>query len=113
MHRQSRLRGQRWTLMRSTRIVQLDTAMGAIMLNEIWPSAVGERGAQVYDAVTDTHLVHSSSGWARLFLNRGGGEGEALFSIVPDLCGRAGLGLADIDVAALGVSVPSPMSPRT
>lgn len=103
---QSRLRGQRWTLMRSTRVVQLDTATGAIMLNEIWPGAVSEQGAQVYDAVTDTHLVRGSSGWARLFLNRGGGEGEALSSIVADLCGRAGLGLADIDVAELTPSVP-------
>jgi len=103
---QSRLRGQRWTLMRSTRVVQLDTATGAIVLNEIWPGAVSEQGAQVYDAVTDTHLVRGSSGWARLFLNRGGGQGEALSSIVADLCGRAGLGLADIDVAELGASVP-------
>lgn len=103
---QSRLRGQRWTLMRSTRVIQLDTATGAIVLNEIWPGAVSEQGAQVYDAVTDTHLVRGSSGWARLFLNRGGGEGEALSSIVADLSGRAGLGLADIDVAELGASVP-------
>jgi hypothetical protein len=103
---QSRLRGQRWTLMRSTRVIQLDTATGAIVLNEIWPGAVSEQGAQVYDAATDTHLVRGSSGWARLFLNRGGGEGEALSSIVADLSGRAGLGLADIDVADLGASVP-------
>lgn len=103
---QSRLRGQRWTLMRSTRVVQLNTATGAIVLNEIWPGAVSEQGAQVYDAVTDTHLVRGSSGWARLFLNRGGGEGEALSSIVADLCERAGLGLADIDVAELTPSVP-------
>jgi hypothetical protein len=103
---QSRLRGQRWTLMRSTRVIQLDTATGAIVLNEIWPGAVSEQGAQVYDAVTDTHLVRGSNGWARLFLNRGGGEGEALSSIVADLSGRAGLGLADIDVAELGASVP-------
>ncbi|WP_281301831.1 MULTISPECIES: phage tail protein [unclassified Iodidimonas] len=103
---QSRLRGQRWTLMRGTRVVQLDTAMGAIVLNEIWPGPVSEGGAQVYDAVTDTHLVRGSSGWARLFLNRGGGQGESLSSIVADLCGRAGLGLADIDVAELGASVP-------
>ncbi|MEW5704929.1 MAG: phage tail protein [Pseudomonadota bacterium] len=103
---QSRLKGQRWTLMRGTRVVQLDTATGAIVLNELWPNAVSEGGAQVYDAVTDTHLVRGSNGWARLFLNRGGGEGEALSAIVADLCGRAGLGLADIDVAELTPSVP-------
>jgi hypothetical protein len=104
---QSRLRGQRWTLMRSTRVVQLDTATGAIVLNEIWPGAVMEVGAQVYDSVTDTHLVRSNNnGWARLFLNRGGGEGETLSAIVADLCGRAGLGLADIDVAELTPTVP-------
>jgi hypothetical protein len=103
---QSRLRGQRWTCMRGTRVVQLDTATGAIVLDETWPNAINEGGAQVYDAVTDTHLVRGGSSWARLFLNRGGGQGEALSSIVADLCGRAGLGLADIDVAELGVSVP-------
>ncbi|MBX6376614.1 MAG: hypothetical protein IRZ13_20600, partial [Acetobacteraceae bacterium] len=103
---QSRLKGQRWTVMRGTRVVQLDTATGAIVLNEIWPGAVDEWGAQVYDAVTDTHLVRSTSGWARLFLNRSGGEGEALSAIVADLCNRAGLGLADIDVAELTPSVP-------
>ncbi|TVR80063.1 MAG: hypothetical protein EA405_11780 [Rhodospirillales bacterium] len=103
---QSRLKGQRWTLMRSTRVVQLDTATGAIVLNELWPNAVSEQGAQVYDAVTDTHLVRGTNGWARLFLNRGGGEGEALSAIVADLCARAGLGLADIDVAELTPSVP-------
>ncbi|MGY6570117.1 MAG: phage tail protein [Salinarimonas sp.] len=103
---QSRLLGQRWTLMRGTRVIQLDTARGAIVLDETWPANIGEGGAQVYDAVTDTHLVRGSSGWARLFLNRGGGEGETLSSIVADLCARAGLGLADIDVAELGASVP-------
>jgi len=54
---QSRLKGQRWTIMRSTRVVQLDTATGAVVLNELWPGAVSEGGAQIYDAVTDTHLV--------------------------------------------------------
>ncbi|MEX2479866.1 MAG: phage tail protein, partial [Gammaproteobacteria bacterium] len=104
---QSRLKGQRWTVMRSTRVIQLDTATGAVTLNEIWPGAVMEVGAQVYDSVTDTHLVRSNNnGWARLFLNRGGGQSEALSSIVADLCERAGLGVADIDVAELGVSVP-------
>jgi hypothetical protein len=31
---QSRLRGQRWALMRTTRVVQLDTATGAVVLDE-------------------------------------------------------------------------------
>ena len=92
--------------MRGTRVIQIDTATGALVLNEIWPGAVSEGGAQVYDAVTDTHLVRGSQGWAKLFLNRGGGEGAALSSIVADLCGRGGLGLADIDVGELGTSVP-------
>jgi hypothetical protein len=103
---QSRLRGQRWTLMRGTRVIQLDTATGELVLDETWPGAVSETGAQVYDAITDTLLVHGSSGWARLFLNRGGGEGETLSAIVSDLCDRAGLGLADIDVAELDDIVP-------
>ena len=103
---QSRLVGQRWTLMRGTRVIQLDTATGELPLDEDWPGDVSENGAQVYDAVTDTLLAHGSSGWARLFLNRGGGDGEALFGIVADLCARAGLGLADIDVADLTATVP-------
>lgn len=103
---QNRLRGQRWTLMRGTRVIQLDTATGALVLNEIWPGAVSEGGAQVYDAVTDTHLVRGSQGWAKLFLNRGGGGGETLSGIVSDLCARAALGLSDIDVADLGATVP-------
>ncbi len=103
---QSRLRGQRWTLMRGTRVIQLDTATGALVLDETWPGAVREGGAQVYDSVTDTHLVRGSEGWAKLFLNRGGGEGEALAGIVTDLCDRAGLGLADIDMADLTETVP-------
>ena len=102
----SRLRGQRWTLMRWTRVIQLDTATGAVVLDEVWPGAVGEGGAQIYDAVTDTLLVRGGGGWARLFLNRGGGGGEALSAIVADLCGRAGLGMPDIDVAELTSAVP-------
>ncbi|HVL73100.1 MAG TPA: phage tail protein [Beijerinckiaceae bacterium] len=103
---QSRLQGQRWTLMRGTRLVQLDTATGVIVKDETWPAAVGELGAQVYDSVTDTHLVSTSSGWARLFLNRGGGAGESLSGIVADLCHRAGLALPDLDVAELTDAVP-------
>jgi hypothetical protein len=92
--------------MRGTRVIQLDTATGVLVLNEIWPGAVSEGGAQVYDAVTDTHLVRGSQGWAKLFLNRGGGGGETLSGIVSDLCARAGLGLSDIDVADLEATVP-------
>ena len=103
---QSRLRGQRWTLMRGTRVIQLDTATGELVLDETWPSAVDEWGGQIYDSVTDTLLVRSTSGWAKLFLNRGGGGGETLSGIVSDLCARAGLGLSDIDVADLGATVP-------
>ncbi|MGI3212569.1 phage tail protein, partial [Roseovarius tibetensis] len=103
---QSRLTGQRWTLMRSTRLIQLDTATGAVVLDETWPYPVSERGAQVYDAASDTHLVRGSDGWAKLFLNRGGGGGETLSGIVSDLCARAGLGPSDIDVADLGAIVP-------
>ena len=57
---QSRLLGQRWTLMRGTRVIQLDTATGELVLDETWPGDVSETGAQVYDAVTDTLLVHGT-----------------------------------------------------
>lgn len=103
---QSRLQGQRWTLMRASRLVQIDTATGALVADETWPGAVSETGAQVYDAITDTHLVRGTNGWARLFLNRGGGEGETLSGIVADLCERAGLGLADLDLGELDDIVP-------
>ena len=92
--------------MRSTRLIQLDTATGAVVLDETWPSPVSERGAQVHDAASDTHLVRGSDGWAKLFLNRGGGGGETLSGIVSDLCARAGLGPSDIDVVDLGAIVP-------
>jgi hypothetical protein len=104
---QSRLQRQRWTVMRGRRVVQLDTATGAITRNEQWPTTVDEWGAQVYDAVTDTHLIRSAQGgWTKLSLGRGGGQGEALSAIVADLCGRAGLTGSDIDVAELSEIVP-------
>ncbi len=73
---QSRLTGQHWTLMRGDRVVQLDTATGTVVRDELWPSDVREAGPQVYDAVSDTLLVGGTYGWARLFLGRGGGEAE-------------------------------------
>jgi hypothetical protein len=86
--------------------MQIDTATGALVSNEIWPSAVSEWGAQVYDAETDTILVQSDIGWVKLFLGRGGGQGDSLSAIVADLCERAGLGLADIEAAELTDTVP-------
>ncbi len=103
---QSRLQGQRWALMRGDRVVRPDTATGAVVSDETWPAALTEAGAQVYDAVSDTLLVRTGSGWARLFLGRGGGQGEPLAAIVADLCGRAGLAAADLDTAELDATVP-------
>ncbi len=82
---QSRLTGQIWTLMRGDRVVQLDTATGIVVRDELWASEVREAGPQVYDAVSDTLLVGGTYGWARLFLGRGGGEAESLATIVTDL----------------------------
>ena len=56
--------------------------------------------------------MHGSSGWAKLFLNRAGGEGEALSGIASDLCARVGLGLSDIDVADLTPTVPGYVTGR-
>lgn len=103
---QSRIVRQRWTVMRYRRVIQIDTATGALVYDVTWPEPVGESGAQIYDAITDTLLVHGKDGWALLFLNRGSGEGETLSGIVADLCDRADLGLADIDVAELTDTVP-------
>ena len=62
---QSRLTGQHWTLMRGDRVVQLDTATGVVVRDELWPSDVREAGPQVYDAVSDTLLVGGTNGWAQ------------------------------------------------
>jgi hypothetical protein len=75
------------------------------VLDEDWPTAVNEGGAQVYDAVSDTLLVRSGSGWARLFLGRGGGQGEPLAAIVADLCGRADLADQDLDTGEFDATV--------
>ena len=101
---QSRLTAGRWTMMRLSRIIQLDTATGAVLLDQTWP--VSENGAQVHDGETDTHLVHTLSGWARLFLGRGGGAGQTLGEIVTTLCARAGLAAADLDTSELDDLVP-------
>jgi hypothetical protein len=102
----SRLTRQRWSLIRGARVMQIDTATGALVTNEIWPEDVDEWGAQVYDAETDTILVQGDIGWVKLFLGRGGGEGDSLSAIAADLCQRAGLGLADIEAAELTDTVP-------
>jgi hypothetical protein len=102
---QSRLLGQRWALMRGNRVSRLDTATGAVVSDETWPAAVTEGGAQVYDAVSDTLLVRTGNGWARLFLGRGGGGGESLSTIVGDLCGRVGLDGSDLDTTELDATV--------
>ena len=101
----SRLQGQRWTLMRNQRIVQLDTATGAIVYDQTWDLPFGEQGAQTYDALTDSLIAYTSAGWVRLSLGRGAGQAAALGDIVADLCRRVGLAAYDIDVTALTDSV--------
>ncbi len=103
---QTRLVGSRWTMMRGCRVVQLDTATGALVADETWPSAVPENGAQLYDGESETLLVRTDAGWTRLLLNRGGGAGQELADIVTSLCGRAGLAAADIEASELDDTVP-------
>ncbi len=102
----SRLERSRWTLMRATRLVQLDTATGAIVTDDTWPFLTGEGGAQIYDAIADALIVHGPNGWERLALGGGAAEGATVSSIVTDLCGRAGLLPADIDTVDLDDVVP-------
>src|SRR5512134_1492838 len=54
---QTRIERGRWTLARGKRIMQVDTATGAVVYNEIWPSELDDWGDQVYDGVTDTLYV--------------------------------------------------------
>ena len=96
---QNRLTDGRWTLMRLGRVIQLDAATGELLLDVTWP--VSENGAQIHDSETDTHLAHTLSGWARLFLSRGGGAGQSLAELVTSLCARAGLAVADLDTSDL------------
>lgn len=104
---QSRIRGQRWSLIRSGRLIQIDTATGEVVTDEIWPGAIREAGLQIYDALSDSLVVQTvNSGLTRLFLNRGSGQGETVGTIVADLCRRAGLGPADIDTTELDDMVP-------
>lgn len=103
---QSRLQGQRWTLMSWSRLIQIDTATGKLVVDETWPAEVSANGAQVYDAVSDTHIVRGSAGWARLYFNRGSGGPETLAGIVGDLARRAGLGLPDLDLSDLDETIP-------
>ncbi len=103
----SRLRYGRWTVMAGFRIIQLDTSTGVLVYDETWPFFVSNN-FQHFDSVTDSIIASSASPPAvlRMFLNRGGGEGATLASIVGELCERAGLGLADTDVAELTDVVP-------
>lgn len=96
----------RWALMRSSRVIELDTRTGEIILDETWPTEIRESGAQYFDGANETILVRSVSGWAKLYLGRGGGDGDPLASIVEDLCLKAGFGLADIETTVLSGDVP-------
>lgn len=61
----------------------------------------------VYDAATDSLIAFNTSfGVKRLFLRRASGSSADLAAIVTDLCDRAGLTGADIDVASLEAEIP-------
>jgi hypothetical protein len=106
MFDQARIERGRWTLTRMRWVWQVDTATGALVYDELWPSDIDDWGDQVYDGVTDTLYVWAASGLKKAFLGRGGGAGDTLSGIVADLCARAGLAAGDIDVAELTDSVP-------
>ncbi len=108
----ARIESSRWTLTRNHRIWQLDTATGALVYDEEWPSEIDEWGEQVYDSVTDTLYIWAASGFKKAFLGRGSGAGDTLASIVADLCARAGLSDGDIDVSELVDVVPGYMLSR-
>ncbi len=103
----SRITGQSVAFATGSRVTRLDLATGAVASEAVWPGLTID-GAQSYDGQNATLLVHDvSSGWTRLLLDRGSGEGAALSDIVADLCRRGGLGSADIDTGDLSaLSVP-------
>ncbi|MBV0891526.1 phage tail protein [Paracoccus sp. Z118] len=102
-----RLQGGRWALLISNRVIQLDTTTGALIYDERWPNDISVRGFYYYDSVSDSIVEGSTaSGVARLYLNRSGGEGATVGSIVSELCGRAGLVAGDIETAELSDVVP-------
>ncbi|MCK6544999.1 IPT/TIG domain-containing protein [Myxococcota bacterium] len=63
---QNRLVGNRWTQMRGSRLIQLDTTTGATILDQELPFSEG--GAQTYDAATNRLIVKTSSGWTMIQL---------------------------------------------
>jgi hypothetical protein len=103
---QTRIERGRWTLTRNHRIWQVDTATGALVYDELWPSDIDDWGDQVYDGVTDTLYLWAASGLKKAFLGRGGGAGVTLSSIIADLCARADRAEADINVTELTDIVP-------
>ena len=109
---QARIESSRWTLTRYARVWQVDTATGALVYDQQWPSSIDDWGDQVYDGATDTLYLWAASGFKKAFLNRGGGAGDTLAAIVANLCQRAGLGEGDIDVAELTDIVPGYMLSR-
>ena len=103
---QARIAGNRWTITRNRWVFQVDTATGAVVSQEQWPSDIDDWGDQVYDGATDCLYLWAASGFKKAFLGRGGGAGAALSAIVADLSKRAGLGEGDIHVAELTDVVP-------
>jgi hypothetical protein len=74
-------------------------------------------GTHWYDGATHAVVVYGSYGAVRLALERKQGGDAAVAGIVSDLCARAGLAAADIDVASLtgsvrGYVVSRPMTVR-
>lgn len=61
---QNRLHDGRYTFMRASRVIQLDTATGETVTDETLAHI--ESGAQAYDGLSRTHIVRTTDGWARI-----------------------------------------------
>lgn len=91
------------------RVIKLDLRTGAITLDaDGWLNgASGLGGAQVYDGETDSIIAYDPGGrFSRLWIGRASGDGETLGGILSDLCARAGLSPADIEVSEMTERVP-------
>ncbi|MFO1156616.1 MAG: phage tail protein, partial [Rhodospirillales bacterium] len=87
-----------------TSVIKLGLATGEVLYEDEWPiQALELYGPQWYDSLHEAiyYYDHPTVRWARIYLDRFADTGTTLGTIVADVCERAGLAPADIDVTQL------------